>query len=181
MMLEQRLQSFASMAVHGKLMSNSVAIDRRILRAFYTQYVAVLLILLVFCVGAASNNRKILVPQLDANAEERTPLQIGAVKYEDLFISDTSATLKDGPELLALMETLRNHDVRATFKVYADVSSGPAIHIERAMTRAHALSTRLVGASMPVEAFRVVVTPTTQFRSQVEVVFEVWGRRDELS
>jgi hypothetical protein len=162
-------------------MSSSVAIDRRILRAFYTQYVAVLLILLVLCVGSASNDRQVPVSKLDANPEERVPLQIGVVGYEEFFTSDTSATLREGPELLAVIETLRNHDVRATFKVYADVSSGPAVHIERTITRAHALRTRLLAASMPVEAFRIVVTPTTRPRSQVEVVFEAWGRRDELS
>lgn len=161
-------------------MSRSATGDRRILRAFYTQYVAVLLILLVFCVGTASNEGPAPLSKLDVHVEQRTAPQLGVVVYEALFTSETSAELKEGAELQAVIEMLRNHDIRATFTLYADMQSS-APTLERAVARAYALKARLLASSIPVAAIKVIVAPILGTRSSVDVVFESWGKRDDVS
>lgn len=86
--------------------------DRRILKAFYTQYVAVLLIILVFCVGAfqrASAHASSAQPPTRLIVE-RPP--IGRLELEVAF--DSAGSLARNPvELEAVADVIKAHDVRA--------------------------------------------------------------------
>lgn len=89
--------------------------DRRILRAFYTQYVAVLLIILVFFVAAfqAASGSKA--------APERDEVLAKPSFFGDIALSDTAVTdgltPADERRLLAIGEVLRTHDVNATVEL----------------------------------------------------------------
>lgn len=86
--------------------------DRSILKAFYTQYVAVLLIILVFSVGAfqrASANTKTPV---SVNPLLVTSPSIGGLDFEVDF-NRPGDLARNSPELGAIVDVLKEHDLRA--------------------------------------------------------------------
>lgn len=90
--------------------------DRRILRAFYTQYVAVLLIVLVFFVAAFQAASSASAPQVSqAPAMPRAEF-FGDIILSDKIITDGIAST-DERALRAIAEVLRNHDVGATVEL----------------------------------------------------------------
>ena len=95
--------------------------NRRILKAFYTQYVAVLLIVLVFTLGAfqrATHSEK--APSPSVKATVGSP-QIGAMTLSDVFLDDGSI-VADHAQLLALVAILREHDLRVALVIPKTVS-----------------------------------------------------------
>jgi hypothetical protein len=100
-----------------------LGLDRRILRAFYTQYVAVLLIMLVFFVSAFQK------PQ---GSLDRAPLPIietppALSPIAAPFVCNPfmvgEVIEKDNPQLAAISAILRKHDVEATIAFH--VASTP--------------------------------------------------------
>jgi hypothetical protein len=86
--------------------------DRRILKAFYTQYVAVLLIILVFSVGAFQR----------ASAHTRTSVERSLVMIErpsvgslelDVEFDSSGSVAGSAPELAAIVDVIKEHDLRA--------------------------------------------------------------------
>ena len=96
---------------------NATGLDRRILRAFYTQYIAVLLIVLVFFVAAFQRSQtdspvETAYPELIAQESSVIrPLEIRA-------FSDDGVILLNSHELDAIAEVLRSHDLRAEVAVF---------------------------------------------------------------
>jgi hypothetical protein len=86
--------------------------DRRILKAFYTQYVAVLLIILVFTVGAFQRTTA-----ASASVVSPTPViaespSIGGLELE-LTFDESGQLIGDTSHLQAVSTLLKEHDVRA--------------------------------------------------------------------
>jgi hypothetical protein len=84
--------------------------DRSILKAFYTQYVAVLLIILTFSIGAFQ--RAVSIPAEAAAVESRYSelAPIGEFVVADLFTADGSVR-KENQQLKALSAVVKDHDV----------------------------------------------------------------------
>ncbi len=90
--------------------------DRRILKAFYTQYVAVLLIILVFTIGAFQRTSQRDGVSLKLPAALKSVAPIGGVEIAQSF--DELGQL--GPrteELEAVAMVLREHDVKASISL----------------------------------------------------------------
>jgi hypothetical protein len=90
--------------------------DRRILKAFYTQYVAVLLILLVFTVAAFQRAQAVgdFERPPERRMEEPSPFGLISLIGEDRDVSQRA--LLEG-QLEAVATILREHDVRAVVNV----------------------------------------------------------------
>jgi hypothetical protein len=93
----------------------ALGIDRRILRAFYTQYIAVLLIVLVFFVAAFQRPRATEIRMAASIAQEPSAtLPLGApIALSSLW--GAAGLEAEHPQLLAISQLLRAHDVEATF------------------------------------------------------------------
>jgi hypothetical protein len=96
--------------------------NRRILKAFYTQYVAVLLIVLVFTLGAfqrATHSEGGSLPSTNPTAGS---LQVGAMTLADVFSEDGSI-VGDHAQLLAVITVLKEHDLRVALVIPKNGSS----------------------------------------------------------
>lgn len=99
--------------------------DRRILKAFYTQYVAVLLIILVFTVGAFQRTS---IPDLAIAHPApiiRDAPSIGALQIAHPF-GQEGRLLADTAQLQAISMVLKEHDVRAVMTLSASMRSKEA-------------------------------------------------------
>lgn len=92
---------------------SSVGCDRRILRAFYTQYVAVLLIVLTFCISAFQRASTGMVAPSLRVAETPSDVTLTSSVVERAF-SEDGTFVADEPRLEAIATILRSHDVSAT-------------------------------------------------------------------
>jgi hypothetical protein len=95
-------------------MQGVVGTDRRILRAFYTQYVALLLIVLTFTIGAfqrASDKLGAAEPAVTQQTPV-SPASIGGVTIPKVFTADGSVVSGD-ERLEAVVKVLEEHDLRA--------------------------------------------------------------------
>lgn len=94
----------------------TLGLDRRILRAFYTQYVAVLLIVLVFFVAAFQTARSPVVSRPSVLATTIRPQAFGEVRLsEEVLINGISSA--DSERLAALSEVLKAHDIAASVEL----------------------------------------------------------------
>ncbi|MEY4670063.1 MAG: hypothetical protein RL518_2762 [Pseudomonadota bacterium] len=118
----------------------SESCDRRILKAFYTQYVAVLLIILVFTVGAFQRTS----PGNDVSSI-RPGIQKQMPTIGGLEIAQSFTELGQlGPrtdELAAVAAMLREHDVRASIVLPISMQKidSPKPTVEEALARLAAL------------------------------------------
>lgn len=92
--------------------------DRRILRAFYTQYVAVLLIVLTFTVGAFQRTHAAVA---SPPALRRAPLAapIGTLSVEGVF-TESGTVRSESSQLAAVAQLLRSHDVNAQVTILVE-------------------------------------------------------------
>jgi hypothetical protein len=98
------------------------AINRRILSAFYTQYVAVLLIVLVMSVSMYSTRDR----EVDSNqtpAPKEVSRFVGS-KVLAIPFSESGEGLAHTAELEAIASALQAHDLRATFRLAAHSNGG---------------------------------------------------------
>lgn len=132
-------------------------LDRRILKAFYTQYVSVLLIVLVFFVTAFQTKTDMNVQQLDSH-KLISESSIGDLRISQLFNGDGSLNEKSA-ELEALVNLLNSHDLRADLFLTV-----PALDFEgrepsflEAVRRADALAQFFRTREIPLSAFRFTI------------------------
>jgi len=148
--------------------------DRRILRAFYTQYVAVLLIILVFFVAA-----------FQAASGTRAPLERGEMLakpgfFGDVVLSDTvitdGLTPADERRLFAIGEVLRTHDVNVTIEL--GVPRMALVEMHNGAIRAAALTERidhvLQRQGVPSSAVRYVIRERSNSRDLGALVRIHW-------
>jgi hypothetical protein len=159
-------------------MTGSIGADRRILRAFYTQYVAVLLILLVFCIGSVSKETA-RHDQGSDSGQAVSPL--GTVHYPEFFQAMDSAEINYAGGIKAIYEVLRNHEVRAVFTISAPLLPDPREAATSVSLRAAALRTQAAQDSIPFKAIKVVVVPSAKPSAAVSVSFESLEDRDAES
>lgn len=90
--------------------------DRRILKAFYTQYVAVLLIMLVFTVGAFQRASQRDVVPTSAQTVPVDKANIGGLEIAQIF-NELGALEGDTAQLEAVASVIREHDVTASISL----------------------------------------------------------------
>jgi hypothetical protein len=150
-------------------MSGNVGVDRRILRAFYTQYVAVLLILLVFCVGSVCQGT---LPHRPATAQPDTRIPLASVRYSEFFQGVDSAEINESGGINAVSQVLRSHDLRGVFAISAPLSGDAQAVAASASLRAKTLRARTSQDHVPAQAIKIVVVPSTHPSGAVTVSFE---------
>lgn len=131
--------------------------DRRILKAFYTQYVAVLLILLVFCVGAFQRTSKEVPVVAVVSRPVVAKLPVGTIVLGDL--SEVDGESKGRTQLQAVASLLREHDLEATvvFSVAKVVSSADASEVDDALERIGIIERFLTAENLPLNAIRFII------------------------
>lgn len=154
--------------------------DRRILKAFYTQYVAVLLIMLTFTIGAfqqasTASAGEGIKPEFISEAAP-----IGDYVIVGLFGVDGSVP-PDEPQLKALASVVRNHDVFLTLQLSvprlafeADSSS-----VRRALRRIHALEQFFISQDVPLTAVRFAASARSTNENDLTV--QVTPEDDEVN
>jgi hypothetical protein len=150
-------------------MTSSIGVDRRILRAFYTQYVAVLLILLVFCVGSVYKGAS---PNSNRTSSSNTGTAIASARYPEFFRAPDSAEINDAGGIQAVSEVLKSHDLRGVFTIVAPLSGDVDKAVMAARLRARVLKTRMLQDRVPEQAIKVVIVPSAKPLAEVAVVFE---------
>jgi hypothetical protein len=95
---------------------SQIGCDRRILKAFYTQYVAVLLIMLVFTVGAFQRASQREVAPTSAQTAPLDKAQIGGLEIAQVF-NELGALGGDTVQLEAVASVIREHDVTASISI----------------------------------------------------------------
>lgn len=118
----------------------STTCDRRILKAFYTQYVAVLLIILVFTVGAFQRTSQ---QQAMSSAPVPTLAElppIGGLEIAQSF-NELGELGVDTAELEAVAVVIREHDVKASISLPVSMQKidAPRATVEQSLARLAAL------------------------------------------
>lgn len=158
-------------------MLSSGSPDRRIMRAFYTQYVAVLLIILVLIIGSSRGMFAQKVSESESISYERIPKQFGDMSIAQIFNTEQSTTISDTRELEAIAETLRNHDIQAKFNLLSDnLKDNQSLALERA----RAVRSWLLSKNLPPDAFSVLVSTRTNSKQSDSVAFEPMEGADEI-
>jgi hypothetical protein len=146
--------------------------NRRILKAFYTQYVAVLLIVLVFTIGSFQRASKSGVPVAAATPVVSTA--IGNFPVGNVF--DEQGKVHDGhARLQALVEVLKAHDLQATIVVPSTVEfkRGEEPTALSSMKSVEALEKFFRSYALPSQAVRFVVRPRLSHETEaLHVYFE---------
>jgi hypothetical protein len=151
-------------------------LDRRILKAFYTQYVAVLLIVLVFSI--ASFQRAVSGPSTSpvATSASINPV-IGSLRLSPLF--DQNGEFAGAhAELVAVATLLREHDVRAVFTIAR--GSEPGEVYDDLLQRVSAVERLLEDLRVAPSSFRFVVASPNVDERGIRVDFEEVAR-DKLN
>lgn len=136
---------------------NLQGLDRRILRAFYTQYVSLLLILLVFFVTAFQTKSDTHTQKEIANPEVRTS-PLGGMQIAHPFESNGSLK-KENVDLEALANVLRSHDVRADLVLTVPLLDfeGREPSLVYAARQTDALAEFFMRREIPVNAYRFII------------------------
>lgn len=158
--------------------TEQIGCDRRILKAFYTQYVAVLLIILVFTVGAFQRTTR-----LSASVEQ--PIQpilerpsIGVLEVVQDF-DDAGQLIGDTSQLQAVSTLLEEHDVRAVITVAADNGERHShlARIEDSLARLESLEKFFLGQGISESEVTFVLGGAAARSDKVTIEFE--GVRDD--
>lgn len=154
-------------------METAVTGDRRILRAFYTQYVAVLLIVLTFTIGAFQRTAE--APHAQASSIVRQmpqPSPIGDIVIPEAFTLD-GAVAAGNERLRAVVQVLEDHDLRATITLtvprldFDEHSSS----LRRTLRRLEALEDFFDNQAIPSSAARFVARSSASTTEEVRVRF----------
>lgn len=151
--------------------------DRRILKAFYTQYVAVLLIILVFSVGAFQRASAHAVTSAPRALVITEPPSIGRLEVEVEF--DASGALTRNPtELEAIAEVIKEHDVRATVTLALPPQDEEAelFDVEVVLARIDSLRSYLVSRGLSESDFNIYLGGSDARPNKVTVEFEEVSR-----
>ncbi len=152
--------------------------DRRVLKAFYTQYVAVLLIILVFFV-AAFQAASGATPTKTSDTLVIAPHEFfGDIVLSERIVTDGIAST-DERSLRAIAEVLRSHDVNATIEL--TVPRMALDEVNNGAIRAAALTEHLAqflkGYGAPAGAVSYVIRGRTAVRQVGGVVRIHWQER----
>jgi hypothetical protein len=114
--------------------------DRRILKAFYTQYVAVLLIILVFTIGAFQRASQDDVGAQRLTLAPREEPSIGGIEIAQYF-TELGELGSNTAELEAVALVVRDHDVRASISLPMSIQriDAPGPSVEESLARLAAL------------------------------------------
>lgn len=137
----------------------SVGCDRRILKAFYSQYVAVLLIVLTFCIGAFQRASASAPPAQAVWVA--VPAEVGvASAVVDGAFSEDGTLAAEHPRLEAIATLLKSHDLSATAVISVSRSS-----LEQSAASARTLGLKLeqleqflLARGVPRDAMKITVT-----------------------
>lgn len=144
--------------------------DRRILKAFYTQYVAVLLIMLTFTIGAFQRaSQSVLVTPRESSAiPEAAPF--GDLVVTGVFGVDGSVP-QGHPQLSALASVVRNHDVVLTLGISVPRLSFEAdsASVRRALRRIQALEQFFIREEVPLTALRFAASERSESENDLAV------------
>jgi hypothetical protein len=116
--------------------------DRRILKAFYTQYVAVLLIILVFTIGAFQRTSRSDGVSVQLAAVHKTVPPIGGLEIAQSF-NELGQLGAHTEELDAVAVVLREHDVKASISLPVSMEKiqSSKITLEQSLERLATLET----------------------------------------
>ena len=158
-----------------------VSPDRRVLKAFYTQYVAVLLIILTFTIGAF---RRTLPDGLSATAPTvvwAPRAVVGSLSIAELFRPD-GAVNPGHPQLAAIREVLQQHDLtlKATYLVPRLQFDHETTSLRRAFRRLESLRGYLRDSGVPEEAAILLLQRSDKAFDSVDIHFIDSGGHDEL-
>lgn len=157
----------------GNRSTEQTVCDRRILKAFYTQYVAVLLIMLVFSVGAfqrTSAQAATVAPLAPRIIEHPSIGQLEVVVEFD----SAGGLVRTSDDLDAIAEVIKAHDVRAIITL-AFPNGGDAselVEFENVMARLDAISSYLGSRGLSESDTRFYVGGPEARPGKVAVRFE---------
>jgi len=158
--------------------------DRRLLAAFYTQYVALLLILITYTVGLIAG-APITAPHVATTrpvTQEVTPspqrgaTSLGVFNLSNIFLDD-GRVAPENSELTAIAAVLRAHDVSAVVRVSVPRLGVPDENssFRRALRRVESLETFFAEHRVPEQAFRVIIGPSARSSRDIEVELQEVG------
>jgi hypothetical protein len=149
------------------------AIDRRILSAFYTQYVAVLLIVLVTSISMFSMRGREIAPITGVVPSELSTF-VGS-KTLAIPFSENGQDLAHTTELEAIASTLQQHDLRATFRLalHVDGENG----LRDILHKLELIRVFMQRRGVPSDAVRTIVSESDPHFS---VSFDLIGVPDEF-
>lgn len=161
---------------------SQVVADRRILKAFYTQYVSVLLILLVFCVTAPHVTRSMPVP-MKFSSTIPVHAAFGSMRMKNPFSVEGGTVIQHTGELDAIAEVAINHDVRVELHVpvFSESTLGSSKAFREGIQRAEAIRDYLVKRRVTRSAVSVIVEDGASAEDSLTVVFRSEGGHDEYS
>jgi hypothetical protein len=110
--------------------------DRRILKAFYTQYVAVLLIILVFTVGAFQRASQVKRGDTQPTHTPKEVAPIGGLEIAQNF-NELGELASQTAELEAVALVIREHDVKASISIPVSMHKidSSLLTVEQALAR----------------------------------------------
>jgi hypothetical protein len=156
-----------------------VSTDRRILKAFYTQYVAVLLIVLTFTIGAYQRSSDVAqAGGKEVALVKGRDLTVGDINISDAFTADGSV-ISGNERLEAVVSVLENHDLTATITLLVprlDLNE-QASSLRRALRKLEALEDFFGKGTIPPGAVRFVARTGTTAQEELGVRFFRQGRR----
>ena len=135
-----------------------IGCDRRILRAFYTQYVAVLLILLTFSIAAFQRATQTAPKAQGVVLGVSTEEEIGTLSIHNLFLASGEIS-SDNTQLKAVAAVLQNHDVNAEISLSTSreqLESDPAV-LSQLLTRAHLIEDFLIREAVSTQTFKIAI------------------------
>jgi hypothetical protein len=146
--------------------------DRRILKAFYTQYVAVLLIVLVFVVSGFQGYEQ----QTEVASSPRVQKQaapFGAISLRMPEVGHHGLTDDIMTELNVVAEFVRSHDIRATFRipVFAEGDKNVSAALKNSIAYSSQVRDYMLTLGVPAQAMRTVLFEAKQVTSTVSVTF----------
>lgn len=158
----------------------TVVPDRRILKAFYTQYVAVLLIILVFTAGGF-NNAGAVRAVLAGSESKKSILPIGEIDIRLPTVWGDNPSEQQTVALLAVSEVLKNHDVLATLTISS--SAVGAQEKDRAFNDAvryaELFRSFLLENGVPADTLTTIVNTAARGDARALITFSPVGGKDE--
>lgn len=150
-----------------------VASNRDVLKAFYTQYVAVLLIVLVFCVGAFQRSTKLVLTHQGAVTTTKGAPAIATLRVSPEF-DDNGGLVVIPAELSAAVALVREHDVRARIELHIGHDDGgqELSAIERSLAQIESLRAYLLSDGLNNSDLTFALTETKDALEHVSINFE---------
>jgi hypothetical protein len=147
--------------------------DRRILKAFYTQYVAVLLIILVFTVGAFQRTAHIEDPSVRPPPAPQEAPAIGVLEIVQDF-NELGELGTNTAQLDAVALVVKEHDVKASIAIPVEMQKlgATGLTVEQSLARLAALERFFAERGVGEGALELVLGGPTARDGVLVVKFE---------